>query len=345
MIIDANLYWFPERVFEDEKALNTFLSEIPRNYGTNGYLKVNDNGTRQIVIEKPTGYQSLNYVQGDYKLETMLADLDEAGVEKAVLKIPGCHEWMSLATCKIFNDGMADYQKRSGGRLVPLMVVPPQDNPDVFDEIDRCRNELGMTAVQMCAHYGDCYLDDEQFAPFFRKLNEQPTTVYVHHVPVPVENKMLCDYNNLRRSYGRCVDQATAIGREVFSGFFEKYPNLTFVHSMLGGGFFALSSMLFPQQSKAKDKVQRFEAGQSNVKEQYQQHIYFEMSHAQPWGKEQLECAVKVLGADHIVFGTSYPVRREWLLGGPAFVQALDLTDEEKDLILCKNAQRLYNIQ
>ncbi|MCD7886068.1 MAG: amidohydrolase, partial [Clostridiales bacterium] len=69
MIIDANLYWFPERVFEDEKALNTFLSEIPRNYGTNGYLKVNDNGTRQIVIEKPTGYQSLNYVQGDYKLE------------------------------------------------------------------------------------------------------------------------------------------------------------------------------------------------------------------------------------------------------------------------------------
>ncbi|MCD8008079.1 MAG: amidohydrolase, partial [Clostridiales bacterium] len=186
--------------------------------------------------------------------------------------------------------------------------------------------------------------DDEQFAPFFRKLNEQKTTVYVHHVPVPVENKMLCDYNNLRRSYGRCVDQATAIGREVFSGFFEKYPNLTFVHSMLGGGFFALSSMLFPQQSKAKDKVQRFEVGQSNVKEQYEQHIYFEMSHAQPWGKEQLECAVKVLGADHIVFGTSYPVRREWLLGGPAFVQALDITDEEKDLILCKNAQRLYNI-
>ncbi|MCD8078195.1 MAG: hypothetical protein LUE63_07470 [Lachnospiraceae bacterium] len=55
------------------------------------------------------------------------------------------------------------------------------------------------------------------------------------------------------------------------------------------------------------------------------------MTHAQPWGKEQLECAVKVLGADHIIFGTSYPVRREWLTDGPAFVRALDIPEERAD--------------
>ncbi len=345
MIIDANMYWFPESVFENDADLSDFLSEIPKTYGINGYLKVNDNGTKQIVIEKPTGYQNLNYVQGDYKVVKMLADLDAAGVDKAVLKLPGCHEWMSLRMCRIFNDGMADYQKQSNGRLIPVMVVPPLDSRECFDEIDRCRNELGMNAVQLCAHYGNYYLDDEQFAGFFAKLNEQKTTVYIHHTPVPVQYGSLYDYNNLRRSYGRCVDQGTAIGREIFSGFFEKYPNLTFVHSMLGGGFFAIANMLFPQQSKAKDQVQRFEVGQTNLKELFRRHIYFEMSHAQPWGKDALECAVKVLGADHIIFGTSYPVRREWLLDGPAFVQALDITDEEKDQILAKNAIDLYGIQ
>ncbi len=344
MVIDANMYWFPESLFENEKELSRFLAEIPRLYNTGGYLKENEDGTKQIVIEKPIGYQSLNYAQGDYVMEKMLADMDEAGVDKALLKLPGCHEWMSLESCRFFNDGMADYAKRSNGRLIPLMAVPPMASQDVFDEIDRCRNELGMTSVQMCAHYGNFYLDNEAFSGFFEKLNEQKTTVYIHHVPVPVHSEDIYEYNNLRRSYGRCVDQTTAIGREVFSGFFEKYPNLTFVHSMLGGAFFAVADMLFPAQAKAHDKVQRFEVGANNVKEIYREHIYFELSHAQPWGKAQLECAVKVLGADHMIWGTSYPVRREWLLGGPQFVRNLDITQEEKDMILGGNAMRLYGV-
>ncbi len=68
------------------------------------------------------------------------------------------------------------------------------------------------------------------------------------------------------------------------------------------------------------------------------------MSHAQPWGKRGLEFAVEMLGADHIVFGSSYPVRKEWLLEGPAFVKSLDLPEEEKNLLLGGNAQRLYQI-
>lgn len=344
MVIDANLYWFPEAVFEDAAETDRFLSEIPRVYGTNGYLKVNDNGVKQIVIEKPTGYQNLNYAQGDYVLEQVLADLDAAGADKALLKLPGCQEWMSLATCRKFNDGMADFAKRSGGRLVPLAVVPPVASQECFAEIDRCRRELGIRNIQLTTHYGSHYLDSEVFAPFFAKLNEEETTVYIHHSPVPAEYGSLYEYNNLRRSYGRCADQTTAICREVFSGFFDKYPNLTMVHSMLGGGFFAIANMMFPPQAKTQEKVQRFASQPASVKEQFKQHIYFEMSHAQPWGKDALECAVKVLGADHILFGTSYPVRKEWLVDGPAFVRGLDISDEAKDAILAGNAQRIYHL-
>ena len=81
-----------------------------------------------------------------------------------------------------------------------------------------------------------------------------------------------------------------------------------------------------------------------NVWKVYKEHIYFETSHAQPWGKQQLECAIQVLGADHIIFGSSYPVRREWLLEGAEFIKMLDISNEEKDMILYKNACQIYHI-
>ena len=147
-----------------------------------------------------------------------------------------------------------------------------------------------------------------------------------------------------RRSYGRVQDQVTAVGRELFSDFFDRYPHIRMVHSMLGGAFFAISNMLLPQAAKRKDAVQRFQADDGSLAARLREHIYFEMSHAQPWGKAQLECAVKALGADHILFGSSYPVRPVWLLEGADFVRNLDITEEEKELILHKNAEKLYHL-
>lgn len=344
MVIDANMYWFDERVFTDAAVRDRFLAEVPRAYGTGAYAASTPSGKVQIVIERPEGFPGLNYVQGDYVVERQLADMDAGGVDKAVLKLPGCHEWMSLELCRIFNDGMAASARESDGRLLPLAVVPPFAGKPALDELDRCFDELGFTGVQMCAHYGNKYLDDPAFAPLFEYLNGRDATVYVHHVPVPVDCASLLDYDNLRRSYGRCVDQTTAVGRELYGDFFEHYPNLKLVHSMLGGGYFAIANMLMPHGPKRSEDVQRFQADGEAYAKHLANNVFFEMSHAQPWGKEQLECAIRVLGADHVIFGTSYPVRKEWLTEGVAAVRELDIPEASKDLVLAGNAERLYHV-
>ncbi len=343
MIIDANMYYIPEELFENEELLKRFLLDISEKDGWFGRCEEipGTNGLKQIILEKPKGYPNLNYVQHDYILEKQLQDLDAAGVEKAVLKTPCCQEWMSLELCRFFNDHMAEHAKKSGGRLIPLAVVPPYGTPENLAELVRCHGEYGMKAIQLSTHYGDAYLDDKRFAGFFEKVNELGMNAYVHHTPVPVEYGSFYEYNNVRRSYGRCVDQGLAVSRELFGGFFDRYPNIRMVHAQLGGGFFAISNMMFPKKAK-KETVSRFKSDNEKIVEQFRNNIYFEMSHAQPWGKEQLECAVHVLGADHIVFGTSYPVRKEWLLDGVQYVKELNLTEEEKELILGKNAERLY---
>lgn len=343
MMIDANMYYIPERLFTEETLMKQFLKEIPEEYGWYGHCEeIPETGRKQIVLEKPLGSPNLNYLQGDYEVESQLADLDLAGVGRALLKVPGCHEWMSLEMCKLFNDGMFEQSKKSNGRLIPLAVVPPFGTSESLEELQRCHDKLGMTSVQVSAHYGDTYLDDPKFAAFFDKVNELKMNVYVHHTPIPAEYHSFIDYNNVRRSYGRIVDQGLAVGREVFSDLFVRCPNIKMVHSMMGGGFFAIANMMFPNHVKGKEEVSRFKSDNGEIKERFKEHIYFEMSHAQPWGKETLECAVKVLGADHIIWGTSYPVRKEWLTGGPEFIKQLDITEEEKNLILCENAERIY---
>ena len=62
-------------------------------------------------------------------------------------------------------------------------------------------------------------------------------------------------------------------------------------------------------------------------------------------GKAHLEFAVKVLGADHVLYGSSYPVRVEWCTKGVEFVKNLDIDEKDKALILGGNAMKLFNIK
>ena len=345
MIVDANLYWFPEELFRDDTLSERFLGDIPRTYNMRGYLKENpETGKRQYVIEKPVGSENLNYIEGEYTADRQLADMAEAGVDHAVLKLSCQQEWMGLDMCRYMNEHVAAHAAASGGRMTALGVVPPVADRAVLREIDRCLDTLHLHGFQMSAHYGDLYLDDPAFAPLFAYLNERSCTIYVHHSPVPVQYDSLIAYTNLRRSYGRCVDQCTAVGRELFSGFFTKYPNLKLIHSMLGGGFFAFTSLWFPKRPKTADEANRFQTAGEDIALALKNNLFFEMSHAAPWGKDTLELAIRNLGADHVVFGSSYPVRKQWLTEGVAFVNSLSLSDADRALVLGGNAERLYHI-
>lgn len=340
MVIDANVYWLPEELFTDPEIREAFLRCVPREYDVHAFAEETENGWA-FRIEKPLGRANLDYFQKDYDMTRQLADMDEAGVDKAILKLPGCQEWLTLELCRLFNDAAAKHGAKSGGRMQPLAVVPPYGDAACLRELDRCIDELGMRGVQVSAHYGNHYLDDPMFRAFFRHVNELNIPVYVHHTPVPVDAGSILEYNNLRRSFGRCQDQITAIGRELFSGMFAELPNVKMIHSMLGGGYFTFKEMLMPRDSGGG----RFDTNTEAIKKYLRENIYYELSHAQPWGKEPLELAVKILGADHIIYGSSYPVKQVWMTGGPGFVRGLDLAQKDKELLLGGNAQKLYHVE
>jgi predicted TIM-barrel fold metal-dependent hydrolase len=345
IVVDANMHWLPETLFSDSALLDMFIGAIPREYGIHAkVMAVPGKELRQIVIEMPKGYEVLNYAENQYSSKDRVTDMDRAKIDKAVLRLPCWQEWVDLETCKLINNGLAEHTKRDPGRFYALAVAPPWGSKESLKEVERCVTSLGFRGVQMAAHYGELYLDEEEFKPYFRFLNQLGVPVVVHHTPLPVDYRSILKYTNQRRQYGRCIAQGTAVGRELFSGMFEDFPNLKLVHSMLGGGFFAFANMLVPERSNFGDAVDRFQDQAERIRGYLRNNLYFDLSGAPQWGKAQLECAVKVLGADHILYGSSYPIRRDWFMNGPDSVRSLEISESDKLKILGANAVGLFRL-
>ncbi|MEF2070705.1 amidohydrolase family protein [Consotaella aegiceratis] len=344
-IVDANMHWLPDTLFTDEDLREKMMGCIPRQNGIHVRMEqIQGKNLRQIIIEEPKGYVNINYAEGQYNIDSQLEDMDKAGVDKAVFRIPVWQEWLDLEASKRVNDGLAEYCARSD-RFTALAVAPPWGDKATLREVERCLNELGFKGVQMACKYGDIYLDNEAFFPYFEFLNDMNVPVVVHHTPLPVDYGSILDFNNQRRQYGRCIVQATAVGRELFSGLFDRFPNLRLSHSMLGGGFFAFADMLVPAPKHTYgDAVDRFDTGKSNLREQLRKNIFFDISGPPQWGKKQLECAVEVIGEDNILYGASYPIRKDWFFDGVPTIQGLDISDVAKEKILGGNALKLFDI-
>lgn len=345
-VVDINIHHLPEDLFTNEKILNGFLTSAPRGFGEIARVDQTPDGRKQLILEKPQGYQNLNYVDGDYSAEAKLAAMDEAGVDYGIMRVPVWQEWLGIETCRAVNDNASEIVQRSGGRLFSTACVPPWGRKEDLYELERCVNELGVVGVQIACHYGQLYLDDEVFEPYLAVLDKLGLPVIVHHTPLPVEWKSVIDYTNLRREYGRIVDQATAVGRELFSGMFDKFPNLKFIHTMFGGNWFANTALMTPHATVKKEALNRLDpTGGEKIRQYLENNIFFDMTHPHSWGKQQVEAAVAINGADHYLFGSSFPVFYSWMGQGVEFMKnEIEVTDAERDLMLAGNAKRLFNL-
>jgi uncharacterized protein len=345
-VVDINIHHLPEDLFSNEKILNGFLSTAPRGFGEIARVETLDTGKQQLILEKPKGYQNLNYVDGDYSAEAKLAAMDDAGVDYGVMRVPVWQEWLGLETCQAVNDNAYEIAQRSNGRLFATACVPPWGGKENIYELERCVKELGAVGVQLACHYGQLYLDDEVFEPYLKVISDLDVPVIVHHTPLPVEFRSVIDYTNLRREFGRIIDQGVAVGRELFSGLFMRLPNLRFIHTMLGGNWFANTALLTPHMSNKQEAIIRLDpTGREQIEGFLKNNIFFDLTHPHSWGKDQVECALKVNGADHYLFGSSFPVFYGWMSQGVAFIQdELQISDEDRELVMYGNAKRLFNL-
>ncbi|MGM9608099.1 MAG: amidohydrolase family protein [Oscillospiraceae bacterium] len=348
MIVDNNMHWMPEGLFDDEDLLNEVLRIPPQSENLYAYLgKIPGTDDPQVIIEQPKGYQNLNYTDLDVNFEKRVAMMDEIGVDMGVLRIPCLEEWMTLDECRKMNDRMHKTVEKYPGRFAPLAMCPPWGDKDSIKELERCVKELGCVGVEMAAHYGDKHMDEPEFRTHLRKIHELGVPIVVHHTPLPAAYDFIYQKDKTRRLLGRCFAQLTCITRNIFSDLFEELPELKIVHSYFAGGFFAFTDMMNIRPSgKYKEEMQRVREPKMGrrFEEILKNNLYFDMCHASPWGKDTMEFAIKALGADHVLYGSSCPIKKEWAYEGPNFIRSLNIPEEDKALVLGDNAARLFKL-
>jgi predicted TIM-barrel fold metal-dependent hydrolase len=238
--------------------------------------------------------------------EELIASMDEAGVDISVILNYG---WTTHELCLETNDYIMESVSRYPQRLVGFCAVQPQSPEAAVAEIERCAKAgiKGVGELRPDLQLFD--LGDEMvMAPLVEALKQNKLIMLIH-ASEPV---------------GHDYPGKGCITPDILYPFITGFPDLKLVCAHWGGGlpFYAL----MPEVKKAMANV------------------YFDTA-ASPflYTPEVYEQVTQLVGADKILFGSDYPLLTQSRLLKE--IEALDLAQETKELILSANAQRLLGIK
>jgi predicted TIM-barrel fold metal-dependent hydrolase len=256
---------------------------------------------------------------------------------------------------RLANDCMAELVAKHPGRFPGFVASLPMNNPDAaLKEIDRAVGELGATGVQMFSNVNGLPLDGSQFQPLFDRMASLGLPIWLH----PARPATFADYPGEGRSrydlwwaFGWPYETTIAMARLVFSGIFDRHPELRIITHHLGamlpyfegragGGLDQLGSRTEdPDDAVALRRLERRPL--DYFKMFYGDTALFGAHHA-------MECGLAFFGAERVLFGTDMPFDPE---KGPGFIretiaamERMRASAEDKAKIYEGNARRMLRL-
>jgi aminocarboxymuconate-semialdehyde decarboxylase len=257
---------------------------------------------------------------------------------------------------RMANDGMAELVEKHPARFPGFVASLAMNNPEAaLIEIDRAINELGATGIQIFSNVNGRPLDEPEFQPLFARMATLDLPIWLH----PARSPNFPDYQSEKRSrydfwwvFGWPYETTIAMGRLVFSGIFDRHPNLKIISHHLGamlpyfeGRAGAGLDQLGSRTEDADDAVALGRLRRRPLD-------YFRMFYGDTalfGALAATECGLAFFGADQLLFGTDMPFDPE---KGPGFIretirciEQMRASPEEKAKIYEGNARRLLKLR
>ena len=266
--------------------------------------------------------------------------MDRLGIDAQILSvsIPFTYDGDSttrLRLARLSNDRVAQAVNEYPSRFFGLATLPLPDVDDSLAELQRCLDDLGMVGVMFGSNVQGMRLDNPVLAPVFEEMDRRGTVAFLHpNVPV-CSGADVADMN-ISSTLAYIFDTGVTVYRMIFSGMLERYRRLKVVVPHLGG-------MLPYLTGRLEESYRSGRAGNvlSKPPGEYLRELYYDtlISH-QP----ALRLATEQFGADHLMFGSDYPLGSGSLEDALRFVQDAELTEAERELVLGANAVRVLNL-
>jgi predicted TIM-barrel fold metal-dependent hydrolase len=263
---------------------------------------------------------------------------------------------LSPELARIANDGMADMVAKWPKQFPAFVASLPMNNvPAALEEMDRAIGKLGARGVQIATSVNGRPLDEPEFFPVFERVTKK------HDLPIwmhPARPAARADYANEPKSkyeiwqvLGWPFETSVAMARIVFSGLFEKLPDLRLITHHCGAmiPFFAGRAETLWAQLGSRSADENYEALLASMKKKPIE--YFRMFYADTvlgGSASALRCGLDFFGIDKVVFASDCPFDPE---GGPMFiregirsVEDLKLSDADKRKLYFGNALKLLRM-
>ena len=257
---------------------------------------------------------------------------------------------------RMANDGMAEIVSRHPDRFFAFVTSLPMNAPDAaLAEMDRAIGQLGATGVQVFSNVNGRPLDDADFQPLFARMAQHRLPIWLH----PARPAAFADYPGETRSkydlwwaFGWPYETTIAMGRLVFSGIFDRWPDLQIITHHMGAmlPFFEGRAGHGLDQLGSRTDDPDDAVALSRLK--HRPLHYFKMFYGDTatfGAHHALECGLGFFGADRVLFGTDMPMDPEkghgFIRETIAAVDRMRASAEEKAKIYEGNARRMLRLR
>ena len=229
MVIDIHTHILPKD-----------LPDLEKKFGYGGWIRLdhNSNGTANMIKD---GEQFRVIKCNCWDPVARLDDCQESGVSLQVIStIPVMFSYWAqpkhtYLLSRLLNDDIANVVQNNPKRFVGLGTIPMQDEKLAVKELERCIQDLRFPGIQIGSNINGKNLSSQKFFPIFEAAADLGSCIFVHPWNIMGKNQM--EKYWLPWLVGMPAETSRAICSMIFSGIFEKLPNLRVAFAHGGGAF------------------------------------------------------------------------------------------------------------
>lgn len=264
------------------------------------------------------------------------AEMDGVSVTMEVLSAPHLYAVDAAQlgdVCRITNDAFAELARAHPTRYRAFAHLPVHDTDAALEELRRAADDLNVAGAILTSNVHGRYLDVPELEPLWAEINRRGLTVFIHPIDSP------CYHDDERPPIlSWPFDTTLSVSKLITRGLFDRYPDIKLLVSHLGGTLPFLGHRLdlgFDPGNKAWTV--------KNPPSTYIAKLYVDT--ALGWSLPSFTCAREQVGREHMLFGTDhFNSQLPHLKRICAFVDALELTGEDRALLYEGNARRILRL-
>jgi aminocarboxymuconate-semialdehyde decarboxylase len=252
------------------------------------------------------------------------------------------------------NEEVAEIAARHPHRFAGHVAATAITDPDAAtEEAIRCVRDLGALGVQLEADAVNFPLHEDRYEPLFAAMEELGAAVWLHPCRAPGRPGFASSTGSflLFLAFGWTFDTTITISQLIFSGLYDRHPDLKLIAHHGGGliphfsGRIEMMPLLagLDPSGSLREALDRLQGKPSD----YFKLLYVDT--AMFGGEHGVRCVVDFFGPDRVLFGTDTPFDAQagsyFIPRTTADVEGAIEADAIRDAIFGSNARRILNIE